>query len=144
VPFVKIWVHLVWTTKNRAPLLTKDIKMKVFKHILENSKLKGINIDFINGYNNHVHALLYMKSKQSISEIVHLVKGESSYWVNKNQLTKYKFGWQDEFYVVSVSSSDVDFVRDYIKNQEDHHNKISFNEECKILFNELEIIKPGG
>ena len=141
MPFVKIWVHLVWTTKNRAPLLTKDIKMKVFKHILENSKLKGINIDFINGYNNHVHALLYMKSKQSISEIVHLVKGESSYWVNKNQLTKYKFGWQDEFYAISISSFETDKVREYIKNQEEHHKKISFDDECKNLFKEFELIK---
>jgi REP element-mobilizing transposase RayT len=59
-----------------------------------------------------------------------LLKGESSYWINKNnKLFRRKFEWQDEYFAVSVSESAVSRVRDYIKNQENHHKKKSFNDE---------------
>lgn len=58
-----------------------------------------------------------------------LLKGESSYWVNRNKLTKTKFEWQDEYIAVSVSESNADKVRRYIQNQEEHHRKKSFSEE---------------
>jgi len=58
-----------------------------------------------------------------------LIKGESSFWINKNQLTKEKFSWQDEYFAVSVSESMIESVRNYIKNQEIHHKKKSFADE---------------
>lgn len=58
-----------------------------------------------------------------------LIKGESSFWINKNQLTKEKFEWQDEYFAVSVSESQLYRVRNYIKNQEQHHRKKTFQEE---------------
>jgi REP element-mobilizing transposase RayT len=58
-----------------------------------------------------------------------LLKGESSYWINKNKIFKTKFEWQDEYFAVSVSESSVNRVRDYIKDQENHHKKKSFNDE---------------
>lgn len=58
-----------------------------------------------------------------------LIKGESSFWINKNELTKSKFEWQDEYFAVSVSESIIDKVRNYIKNQESHHSKKTFQEE---------------
>ena len=58
-----------------------------------------------------------------------LLKGESSYWINKNKLIREKFEWQDEYFAVSVSESAVNKVRDYIKNQEEHHKKKSFQQE---------------
>lgn len=58
-----------------------------------------------------------------------LIKGESSFWINKNKLTKEKFEWQDEYFAVSVSESIIDKVRDYIKYQETHHKKKTFQEE---------------
>lgn len=59
-----------------------------------------------------------------------LIKGESSYWINKNKLTQEKFEWQDEYYAASVSESLLDRVREYIKNQEEHHSKSTFRDEC--------------
>ncbi len=134
---VRIWIHLVWTTKKRIPYLIKEIRKVVFKHIKENAKKKRIHIDFINGYKDHVHALISMRSQNSISEIAHLLKGESSYWINKNQLIKYKFAWQDEFYAASVCYSEINTVRDYIKNQENHHRVISFDEEYRSLLRDI-------
>lgn len=58
-----------------------------------------------------------------------LIKGESAFWINKNKLTKQKFEWQDEYFAVSVSESMIDRVRNYIKHQEEHHSKKSFQEE---------------
>ena len=134
---VKIWIHLVWTTKKRNPYLVKDIRNKVFTHIRENARAKNIYIDFISGHKDHVHALISLKANQSISKVSHLIKGESSYWINKNHLIKQKFSWQDEFYAASVAYSDIDRIRDYIKNQEEHHKEITFEEEYKKLLEEI-------
>ncbi|MGH1518382.1 IS200/IS605 family transposase [Chryseobacterium sp. JK1] len=128
--FIKIYIHLVFSTKNRAPILnTFDIRIKVWKHIKEYATEKGIFLDMINGYSDHCHCLISLGSNQNIEKTVQLLKGESSYWINKNQLTKEKFAWQDEYFAVSVSESIVDSVRNYIKNQEKHHQKKSYTDE---------------
>ena len=97
--YIKIWVHLVWTTKNREPFLTKEIRKQILDHLLKNAIDKGIYIDFINGYLEHVHCLVSLGSGQNIDKIVMLLKGESSYWINKNKLIRQKFEWQDEYRV---------------------------------------------
>jgi REP-associated tyrosine transposase len=129
MPYLEIYIHVVWSTKNREPYLNKEIRQKVFKHIRENAKEKSIYIDFINGYTDHVHCLISLGNEQTISKVLQLIKGESSYWINKNNLSKYKFEWQDEYYAVSVSPSQLDSVRNYIKNQETHHKKNTFKQE---------------
>jgi REP-associated tyrosine transposase len=129
MPYIRIWVHLVWTTKDRASYLTGDIRQKVFDHILENAKTKNIHINHINGYNEHVHCLISLNADQNIATIANLLKGESSFWINKNNLTKTKFGWQDEYFATSISHSQIGKVREYIRNQEEHHRKKSFQEE---------------
>jgi REP element-mobilizing transposase RayT len=88
---VKIWVHLVWTTKNREPILTKEVRWELFSHIRENAENKGIYLDFINGYLEHVHCLISLGSGQNIDKILMLLKGESSYWINKNKIFGGKF-----------------------------------------------------
>ncbi|MBF4492686.1 IS200/IS605 family transposase [Flavobacterium sp. JLP] len=139
MPFVKIYIHFVWSTKNRFPFLdTFELRQKVWNHIKENAKQKEIYIDFINGYSDHCHCLISLSVDQNIKTIIKLIKGESSFWINKNKMTKEKFGWQDEYFAVSVSESLVDKVRDYIKNQEIHHKKKAFQEEYD------EIIKKFG
>lgn len=129
MPFIQIWVHLVWATKNRKPLLTKDVRQKLFSHIKENGLAKGIHMDFVNGHVDHVHCLISLKPDQNISKLVQLLKGESSYWVNKNNWFNNKLEWQDEYFAVSVSKSGIDRLREYIKNQEAHHAKKTFQQE---------------
>lgn len=129
MPFVKVWIHFVWSTKNREPYLTDEIRQKVFRHIRENALKKDIHLDFINGYTNHVHCLISLGTAQTIEKIVQLIKGESSFWINKNNLCKTKFEWQDEYFAVSVSESNLESVRKYIANQEEHHKAKSFDEE---------------
>ena len=120
----------MWSTKNREPFLdSKELRLKVWDHIRENAKSKGIYLDFVSGYSDHCHCLVSLGLDQTIQKIMQLIKGESSFWINKNQLTKQKFEWQDEYFAVSVSESMLEKVRKYIQNQEDHHRKKSFQEE---------------
>lgn len=130
MPFVKIYIHIVFSTLNRVSYLSStEFRVKVWKHIKENASSKGIFIDMVNGYSDHCHCLISLGSNQNIEKIVQLIKGESSFWINKNQLTKEKFSWQDEYFAVSISESMVESVRNYIKNQEKHHQHKSFADE---------------
>ena len=131
MPFIKVYIHFVWSTKNRVPYLsTPEIRSQVWEHIKQNAKEKGIYVDFINGYEDHCHCLVSLSSDQTIQKLMQLIKGESAFWINKNELIKnQKFEWQDEYFAVSVSESVIDKVRDYIKNQEEHHAKKTFQQE---------------
>lgn len=131
--YVKLWIHCVWSTKLRQPFLEPEIKKQVLDHIKENAKKKSIYIDFINGYSEHLHALISLHQQQNISEVMQLIKGESSHWINKNNLLRHKFLWQDDYFAVSVSHSHVNKVRDYIKNQELHHNTMTWDEEVELF-----------
>ena len=130
MPFIKVYIHFVWSTKNRIPYLaTPEIRQTVWNHIRENAKEKGIYIDFINGHADHCHCLISLGVDQTIQKVMQLIKGESSFWINKQKLIQDKFEWQDEYFAVSVSESVLDRVRNYIKNQEQHHSKKTFYQE---------------
>ena len=130
MPYTKVYVHFVWTTKNRIPFLdTFQLRKSLWNHIKQNAVQKGIYVDRINGYQEHCHCLISLGIDQCMSNVMRLLKGESSYWINKHQLCKHKFGWQDEYYGISVSQSGLDNVRAYIDNQEKHHAKKTFQEE---------------
>jgi len=129
MPFIRIWVHLVWSTKNREKIISSSLKNKLLDHIKTICKEKGIWLDSINCVSDHIHLLISLNSEMSICKLAMLIKGESSLWINKNKLVKGKFEWQDEYFAVSVSESVVSKVRDYIKNQEEHHHIKSFSEE---------------
>ena len=138
MPHVKVMIHLVWSTKNRQPFLaSSEVRRKVWKHIKDNAAQKGIFIDMINGYNDHCHCLVSLGIEQSLSNILRLLKGESSYWINKNGLCSSKFEWQEEYFAISVSEKILPAVRDYIRNQEDHHQIKTFSEEYDLLMKEF-------
>ena len=130
--FVKIYVHAVWGTKRREPLLEKPHRYEIFEHIRENAQKKEIFIDHINGFTDHVHVLISLGKTQNIAECVQLLKGECSFWVNnKSKLLSCKLNWSDDYYAVSVGASQVEAVRRYIRNQELHHAKKTFAQECE-------------
>lgn len=132
--WVRIWVHLVFSTKNRQPYLnSKALRFKVFRHIKQNAKDKEIWLDCVNGYKEHAHCLVGLGKNQTISKVAQLIKGESSFWINKNKLTDYKFMWQDDYWAVSVSESHLQPVRHYIHNQENHHGAQAFSNEMKTF-----------
>jgi putative transposase len=134
MPHTTIWIHLVFSTKNRQPFLTSDIvRQKVFQHILENGASKGINMSCVNGYFDHVHVLFRLLPLQQISKVVQLIKGESAFWINSNKLVEGNFQWQGEYFAVSIGKSDFERVFNYIQNQERHHSHQSFTKEYCLL-----------
>ncbi len=139
--WVRIWVHVVFSTKNRTPFLQQNIRENVFQHIRKNAESKGIWLDSVNGYADHVHCLVSLNKDQSISKVAQLLKGESSFWINKNKLTESKFAWQDDYWAASVGESQLKQTRSYIQTQESHHRKISFVEEVDEFLNKYGFIE---
>ena len=157
MPFVQVYIHFVWSTKNRYPYLdSEELRLKVWNHMRENAKSKDIFVDFINGHSDHCHCLISMGVDQTIQKTMQLIKGESAYWINKQSLLaelpnssfgkRKKFEWQDEYYAASVSPSAIAKVRKYIRNQEKHHKKKTFQEELDEFTEKfgLEIFKDFG
>lgn len=136
--WIKVWVHFVWSTKNRYPYLTDEIRPKVFQHIRENAREKGIHLDFINDYTDHIHCLISLGADQTLEKIMQLIKGESSFWINKNHLYRGKFEWQDEYFAAGVCESTLENARNYIAKQEAHHKTKSFEDEFE------EFLKRAG
>ena len=135
MPWIRVWLHFVWSTHQREPLLTDNVRSRVFEHIKVNARKKGIFIDTLGGHLDHVHCLVSLGANQSIEQIMQLLKGESSFWINKNKLTQSKFSWQDDYWAVSVSESHLKALRNYIFNQEDHHRKEAFSKEIEDFMN---------
>lgn len=133
MPHINVWIHFVWTTKDRTPLLNDKIRYSVFEHIRENAKEKNIFIGALNGWVEHVHCLISLGSDQKMEDLMRLLKGESSHWINKNNLTKTKFHWQDEYFAVSVSESLLSSVKNYIDKQEQHHSSKTFDDEYEYF-----------
>jgi len=129
--YVKIWIHAVWNTKRRVKYLQPSVKNAIIAHIRETAEKKGIYIDEINGHEQHIHCLISLDSVQRLDEVVQQLKGESSHWINGQNLIVEKFGWQREYYAVSVGISGIKRVREYIQRQEEHHKRKSYERECE-------------
>ena len=130
MPYIRVWIHYVWSTKHRQPLLKDEFRETLFEHIRENARSKNIYLDRVNGYYDHVHCLVSLGSDQTIEKIAQLIKGESSFWFNnKSGFKTDRLEWQEEYFVVSVSESRLNDVRAYIDNQVEHHRRKTFAEE---------------
>jgi putative transposase len=131
--YVRIWVHLVFTTKNREPYFTKEIRDRLIDHIRTNARIKDIVVEAIGGWSEHLHLLVSLGREQSIAKIAMLIKGESAHWLNQQQFFRGKFYWQDDYFALSVSESMVEKVRTYINGQEEHHKARPFTSELEKL-----------
>ena len=107
MPFTKVYIHYIWSTKNRQHLITKELKPLLLKHIKENSIKKEIYITTLNCVSDHIHLLVSLGKEQTIAKIAMLIKGESSYWINKEKLSKFKFEWQEEYIAISVQYNSI-------------------------------------
>ncbi len=141
--YVKIWIHLVFSTKDRVPFLTKAIRTEILDHIAQNCRDKDIFLKAIDGHNEHIHCLVSLGKDQCISKVSQLIKGESSFWINKNRLGHGRFEWQDDYFAVSVSESQVEAVAEYIKNQQSHHTRKSFAQEVEEFLQKYGFEKLG-
>ncbi|MGD0207002.1 MAG: IS200/IS605 family transposase [Verrucomicrobiota bacterium] len=132
-------VHMIFSTKDRVPLLDAGLKSRRFPYmggIVH--ELGGIAL-LVNGPSDHVHMLLLLPAKTTLSEIASKVKANSSGWVHREFPGKGTFAWQTGYAAFTVSHSQKQSVLDYIANQEEHHRKLSFKEELIAFLEKHEI-----
>lgn len=129
--FNKIWIHTIWSTKERVPLIHASVENEISQFIAEQLHEQGCPVRIINGMPDHIHCLFLLSPKKSIAEVIKQIKGSSSHFINQNNLIPEKFAWQTGYAAYSVSESVVERVFRYIRNQKQHHTN-------KTLQNELE------
>jgi len=143
MPYIRVWIHLIWSTKNREKLISQILKSRLLSHLKNNASEKEIFLSELNCVEEHCHALVSLGCTQSISKIMQLIKGESAHWINDNHLVRGHFEWQDEYIVMSVSESQVRKVRIYIQNQEIHHKKKTFTQEYDEFIKKYRFVKDN-
>jgi len=131
--FVKIWIHIVWSTKKRTRLILPEKAIIIRENILEYAKENEILLESINIQPEHVHALILLPSDKMVKDIVKSIKGESSHYINASKLFQQPFSWQRGYGAFSIGASQVETVKNYIRNQEKHHQKRSFRDEWNLL-----------
>ena len=137
--YTKLLTHIIFSTKHRFPFIDPELGSRLFPYmggIIR--KLEGWPI-LINGIPDHVHILASLPPKLAVSDVLRTVKANSSLWIHEQFSSLEKFGWQTGFGAFSVSHRDLDIVRTYIANQEEHHRHITFQEEFLKLLKEYEI-----
>ena len=129
--YSRVWLHLVWATLERRPLLRNAAGAKLSDYLTRYAAEKDIymKINFVNA--DHVHALIDLPTGFSIEKMVQLFKGSSSHWVNSNELITGKFAWGRGYGAFSVSHSNLDSVARYIADQEEHHRVRTFTDELR-------------
>jgi putative transposase len=127
--FSNLLFHLVWSTKNREPYIKKEMKHRLHSYIRTVIEREGANLLFINGVEDHVHLLVAMPLTMLIPDLIEKIKPVSTKWVIKTFPEIAGFKWQKGYGAFSVGKSNLQAIINYIENQEDHHKKISFEEE---------------
>jgi len=127
--FNKIWIHAIWSTKDRLPLIHSNVENEIHQFIAEQLREQGCPVRIINGMPDHVHCLFLLNPQKPIAEVIKQIKGSSSHYVNQNNLISEKFAWQTGYAGYSVSESVVEKVFQYIKNQKQHHTQKTFQQE---------------
>ena len=137
--YSRCWVHIIWSTNKREKALHKEARKRVSDYLYKYSNSKNIimKINYVNA--DHVHALIDLPTMQSIEDIVKLLKGSSSHWINKERVIQGRFSWGRGYGIFSVSQSNLKKVIKYIKNQEEHHKARSFMDEYNEFLKVYEI-----
>jgi putative transposase len=131
--YSRCWLHLIWETLRREPMLDKRAAARASINLTEYSYEKGIYMKINHFTADHTHALIDLPTNLTIEGVIKLLKGSSSYWINENRLIKGRFAWGRGYGAFSISHSDVDRVCKYIANQEEHHRKRTFEDEYQLF-----------
>jgi len=135
----KVYLHIAFSTKSRAPLIFSDIENELHKYIA--GILKNLNCPpiKINGMQDHIHILCLLSRTITISDLLKEIKRDSSKWIKTKDKRFRTFYWQNGYGAFSVSQSNVKEVKLYIEKQKEHHKIYSFQEEFIKLLEKYEI-----
>lgn len=134
-----VLVHLIFSTKDRRPLITDSIREPLHRYITGIFQHHDSPLITTNSVDDHIHVLFKLSRKFSIAEIVEQVKSGSSGWIKK-QLPEFRdFYWQGGYGAFSIGQSQVDQVKGYIARQPEHHQRESFQEEFRKILRRYEV-----
>ena len=141
--YTKIWLHLIWSTNKRERLLPdKNLRTELSRYYYNYSEEHGIymKVNYVNA--EHVHSLINLPTNLTVEKVLHLYKGSSSNWLNKQ--VNFRFQWGKGYGAFSVSESNLDRVVKYIINQEEHHRNKSFTKEYEEFLRKHNIFIING
>jgi REP element-mobilizing transposase RayT len=130
---VKIYVHLVFSTKHRAPMISAGIESRLHGYMTGIIKKRESLLVRIGGIEDHVHALVLLSKNDTVADLLQVTKKESSRWIKKQGAEFGEFYWQDGYAGFSVSESAVERCVAYINNQKTHHARMGFQPELRML-----------
>ncbi len=129
--YTNLLYHIVFSTKDRAPLIAENLKEELYKYVGGIIRDEGgVKLES-GGVENHIHLLAKFKASVSVSDMLRLIKANSSKWANER--TQGEFAWQEGYAAFSVSESQVVPVQRYIRNQVQHHRKQTYQQEFVAL-----------
>lgn len=137
--YTQLYIHYVFVVKFRNGQINPNWKLNLYKYICGIVRNNQQAVISINGVSDHIHLLIKVNASQSISELGQLIKTNSSKWINEQKLTDIRFEWQKGFAAFSCSQSHADRLIKYIDNQEEHHRKKTYIEECKELLESYKV-----
>ena len=129
-----LFLHLVWGTWDRLPLITPDIERRLLRNIESEARKLGCVVLAINGTEDHVHILVKIPATITIANLLKQIKGVSSHFVNETLCPRTKFKWQGYYGAFTVSRWDVDKIKGYIKRQKEHHRSGNLIDEFEASF----------
>lgn len=131
--FTNLNYHIVFSTKNHRPYLDESEMIRLFEYIGGIVKNMKATLLLVGGVSDHVHLAARLHPELSVVEFVRTVKGNASRWVHETFPEQRDFAWQEGYSAFSVSHSIVGKVIDYIRGQKEHHKKLTFPDELKML-----------
>ena len=131
--FANLIYHVVFSTKNREPMISPAIELELHAYLGGTVKSEGGVILAVGGRPDHVHLLMKLKPSRALSDMIRLVKSSSSKWMNEQNRILGRFAWQDGFGAFTVRESQARRVVAYVSDQEEHHRTLSFREELVSL-----------
>ena len=121
MPYWRLFYHFIWGSKNRDPLIASDFETSLHNIIAAKAQALGAFVHAIGGVEDHVHLVVSIPPKISLSDFVGQIKGNSSHWVKHENELDYTFAWQAEFGVISFRGKDLKNIVRYAENQRKHH-----------------------
>ncbi len=115
----RLYYHLIWATKERQPLILPPVETNLYNYLIGKSDNLGCIIHAINGMPDHIHVIVSIPPKISITEYVRQIKGSSSHYLNEKY--QQKFAWQGGYGVFSVGVKNLEIAINYVKKQKQHH-----------------------
>ncbi|MEQ8880194.1 MAG: IS200/IS605 family transposase [Cyclobacteriaceae bacterium] len=136
---VKNYIHIIYSTKGRQPLIDRSISEELFAYIGGICKNLECNPIVVGGYLDHVHLLCTLSQKVALMKLLEETKSHSSKWVKTKGNSYTNFYWQNGYGAFSVNPVDVDVVIKYIQNQEEHHTRKIFQQEYRSFLGRYKV-----